>query len=833
MSSRFNSFLQILRTWVILPMALLSLPVISILGTEILRDLRQLRSADSDTVQWTLSQVEIEYTDFQLSLERAREDSDLSQLRQDFDILYSRVTILQDGSVFAEVRAIPEFRQTVAELQEFLDQSAEVIDSANPALLAALPELSTRVDAQRPLARLLFNRALAHFADQSDRQRNRISNTLRHLGFAITASFAALVVLLLYSRTANARTRQRERELARANAHMQTILSTSLDAVIVSDHKGRVLDLNAAAERTFGYSLTEAKGQSVGDLIVPPELRQAHRDGMERMISTGEKKLVGKGRVRLEAVGAQGQRIPVELALQSAVGESGEIIIAFLRDISAQLAAEEELRTARDQALAGEKAKADFLTVMSHEIRTPLTGLLGNLTLIGQSPLSSDQAQYVQNMEISGRQLMEHVNAVLDIAKFEAGKLEISPSVFDLEALLQDIVAGLSGHAERNHTRINWGWEGARLSWVETDRAHLQQILMNLVGNAIKFTKDGEVQIEVEQSGAGPDRRELEFRIIDTGIGIPEEDQAQIFEDFETRDRSRGKVGGTGLGLGIARRLTSALGGDIGVESTPGEGSVFWVRIPVTLAAAPTSPHSVAEGRERQRPLSILLAEDNDINAFVTCKMLSMDGHTVTLVQNGADAVKRATQERFDVILMDIGMPEMDGLQATQAIRAAPAPFSSIPILAFSANVLPEETDRFRAQGVNGFIGKPLQQEEIRQALQSVQDTILDLPAHDVAATGGLLDMLDAEEHAQLTDEFREEGDTLVALLASQLGDTPDLELIAAECHRVASSAALFGAEGFHQALRSLERIAKEGSAAACHDAIDAAIASWADWRSE
>ena len=816
-------------------MALLSLPVITILGAEILRDLRQLRSADSDTVQWTLSQVEIEYTDFQLSLERAKTETDLAQLRQDFDILYSRVVILQDGRVFAEVRTLPEFRRTVGKLQVFLDQTAEVIDSPNPALLAALPDLSARVDAQRPLARLLFNRALSHFADQSDRQRTRISNTLRLLGITIAASFAALVVLLLYSRTANARTRQRERELARANAHMQTILSTSLDAVIVSDHQGRVLDLNTAAERTFGYTLDTAKGKSIGDLIVPPELREAHRAGMARMIATGEKKLVGKGRVRLEAVGVEGQRIPVELALQSAQGESGEIIIAFLRDISAQLAAEEELRTARDQALAGEKAKADFLTVMSHEIRTPLTGLLGNLTLMGQSPQSPEQTQYIQNMEISGRQLMEHVNAVLDIAKFEAGKLEISPSTFDLGALLQDIVDGLSGQAERNRTQMSWGWEGAALTWVETDRAHLQQILMNLVGNAIKFTTDGAVQIEVEQSGAGTEKREIEFRIIDSGIGIPEEDQAQIFEDFETRDRSKGKVGGTGLGLGIARRLTSALGGEIGVESTPGEGSVFWVRIPITLAAAPSSPQAVAEGGKEQRPLTILLAEDNDINAFVARKMLSMDGHKVTLVQNGVDAVDRATCERFDVILMDIGMPGMDGLQATQAIRAAAEPYCATPILAFSANVLPEETERFRAKGMNGFIGKPLQQDEIRHALQVVQDNLRDTPTPvtEPAGDGGLLALLDADEHAQLTLEFRDEGDTLVALLELQRDGTPDFDLIVAECHRVASSAALFGADEFHQALRNLERAAKENDVAACHQNIDAALASWHAWRSE
>lgn len=819
----------------VLPLVILTIPLIWLLGREIYRDLENLQSADSDTVQWTLSQAEIEFLDFQLTLSADPGDVDLDALRRDFDILYSRVAILRDGRVFATVRQVPGFGKAVQEMQSFLDDTAPLIDGNDDALRAGLPALQEQVRSLRPLARQLFMQGLSHFADQSDSQRARLSATLRNLSLVIMTSLTALGLLFLYSRAANARTRQRERELEHANAHMQTILSTSLDAVIVSDHHGHVLDLNAAAESTFGYPLEHAKGKSIGDLIVPPELREAHRAGLERMISTGERKLVGHGRIRLEAMHANGTRLPVELALQSASGEQGEVIIAFLRDISAQLEAEDDLRNARDQALAGEKAKADFLTVMSHEIRTPLNGLLGNLTLIGQSRLDSEQIRFVRNMEISGRQLMKHVNAILDIAKFEAGMTVLSPTSFHLGRFLQEIVDGLSGQAEHQRSTIEWEWEGKPLEWVRTDHSRLEQILMNLVGNAIRFTQDGQIRIEAEQFRGNKTKCDVEFRVIDTGIGIPEEDQERIFEDFESRDMTHARTsGGTGLGLGIARRLVGALGGEIGVESTPGEGSVFWFRIPVTPVHAPDpEDEAPASQQPRVEPLSILVAEDNDINAFVARRMLEQDGHSVRIAQDGHEAVALATSTRFDVILMDISMPGMDGLEATRAIRAAAAPWNTVPILAFSANVLPEDTDRFRSEGMNGFISKPLQQEELHRALASTtgQNAAQAAPSAP-ALSGGLADMLDAGELADLTRDFLAEGDGFVDALDGVSAGTLDPGFIADECHRISGSAALFGAMDFRDALKALEAAARKDDRPGCMTGIETLRRVWETTRS-
>ncbi|NRB17414.1 MAG: response regulator [Rhodobacteraceae bacterium] len=782
-----------------------------------------MRSADTDTVQWTLSQVEIEYLDFLLTLERASspETPDLSAVRKDFDILYSRVGILHKGRLFAPTREIDKFLISVTEVRDFLDRSTTVIDGPDVDLQAAIPDLLSQANALRPQIRSLFIQGLAHFTRQSDEQRSRVFATLTELAIISVTILVALGALSLYSMFANSQTQERGRALARTNAHMQTILSTTREAIIVADAKGKVLDLNAASETTFGYTLEAVKGQSIGDLIVPPELRDAHRAGLARLMRPGKNRLAGTERVRREAIRADGERIPIELALQPAKGEDDDLIIVFARDISHQLDAETQLRKARDQALAGEKAKANFLAVMSHEIRTPLNGLLGNLTLVSKTRLDADQTTFIQNMEISGRQLMHHVNSILDIAKFESGKTAVTHSIFHLGQFLQDIVDSQSGHAGHNQTTIEWEWLGPGLAWVKTDRTILEQILLNLVGNAIKFTQAGRIRIELERLTPNDGDCTVELRIIDSGIGISQADQVRIFEDFETCDPTFTRdSGGSGLGLGIARRMVRRLGGKIGVESTPGEGSVFWFRLPFLSVPEPLDTTKEEKVKAAERPLSILVAEDVETNAFVARKLLERDGHKVTITADGLSTVARARAELFDVILMDISMPGMDGLQATQEIRTAPAPFCDVPILAFSANVLPQQTDHFRASGMDGFIGKPLQLPELRRALQAVLDKSLSVNA---GKTESPLDdsptmaqeLLDQPEYDSFLGRFFAEGDALLEELATDPLVTMGFDSIAAKCHRIRSTASLFGAADFADKLGALEIAARNSDAAA------------------
>ncbi len=819
--SRFG--IRFSKAWIVPSFALLCIVLIGILARSVLGDLSELRAARTDSVQWTLSQVESEFLGYQMSLNKAQSGSaeDLRTLRKDFDVFFSRHDIIAHGAVFSGARDQDSFSVADQAIDAYLTETAPFIDGADADLVDALPALIERSEALTPIVRGLYASGLSYFAEANDGLRARLSETLLQLTGATLLLMGLLIVLALYLRNANRHSELRGQKLTRANAHLETILSTSLDGVIVSDRHGNVLDFSAAAEKMFGYKMADILGKNIGELIVPPALREAHAEGMRRMLATGQKKLVGHGRIRIEACRADGSLFPVELALESGMGEDGEIIIAFLRDISAQVEAEQELREARDAALAGEKAKAEFLAVMSHEIRTPLSGLLGNLQLLGGTRLSKEQAQFTGNMDISGRQLMGHVNAILDIAKFESGRVAVRDETFHLARLVQEIVDAQSSQAENRNTAMSWQWMGPAMDWVQSDRDHIQQILMNLVGNAIKFTENGRIDIELEQIGDETGVPLVEFRIIDTGIGIAEGDLERIFEDFETSARPGGMIDSTGLGLGIAKRLVGLLDGSIGVESTLGEGSVFWVRLPLVKGARPVSIDSDTERDETLRQLEILLVEDNDMNAFVVEKMLKNEGHNVTWAQDGLEAIDWAHKAMFDVILMDINMPRLGGLEATKRIRDEIPQAQDTPIFAFSANVLPEETEKFRQNGMDGFIGKPVQIDEMRAALGSAvfgRDVVVGKAAPQSEAQ-----LMLGDNYEPFLERFLGEADELSEWLSV---DAPRDEVVA-RCHKISSTASMFGAKGYHTALAALERAGKTEGAPDLTDLIAEAKAAW------
>ncbi|MEQ8877091.1 MAG: ATP-binding protein [Phycisphaerales bacterium] len=796
------------------------------LSSEVISDLERQRSASSDNVQWTLTQVEVEHLSLLNALEHhmhAPEGllpiaADLDEVRRQFDIFYSRVDTLNSSRLFAELRADPEFSEPLEAVTGFLERTVPLIDGPNAELEGEVIATWEEAREIRGDVREIAIGGLSYFARTADARRDDTARTLAHLAALSAVLLLALALVSLYLLYVNNVTRRRGDALGRANHRMNTILSTSLDGVIVTDTEGRVMEFNPAAEAIFKYSLEEARGRTIDKLIVPPDMRDAASVDMRQMRWGDEQPVVGQGRIQLEAMRANGKVFPAELALQSAHDGDEEIVIGFVRDISKRKANEAELISARDRALAGEKAKADFLAVMSHEIRTPLNGLLGNLSLLKNARPTQEQARFINNMEVSGQVLLNHVDTVLDIARFEAGKLSVKREAADLGALMQEIVDGQSGNAASRGNVIEWQWVGAARPWVATDTQRLRQILLNLVGNAIKFTEDGRVSLEVEVAEPGGDGQApvYEFRVIDTGIGIAEEHLERVFEDFHTRDASLGRsAGGTGLGLGIARRFAKAMGGDIGVESTPGEGSVFWVRLPLKEAEA-----TAQERRETRTPgpvegLELLVVEDNPINLEVIRNMLKIDGHKVTEATDGKSGVDAAMARRFDAILMDISMPVMDGPTATRHIREGGGPSSDVPILAVSANVLPDAVEGFREAGMNAFLGKPISLSALRQALASVTGEEADAAGDTEAAGEAQLTSIRANlgeaAFAGLVAQLVEEGDALIPRLARPGRTEEALNELAAECHKFAGSVAMFGALDMRDVLVEFETAAKAG----------------------
>ncbi len=407
-----------------------------------------------------------------------------------------------------------------------------------------------------------------------------------------------------------------------------------------------------------------------------------------------------------------------------------EEVIASCLEITALKQAERELRAAKERAEAADRAKSEFLAVMSHEIRTPLNAVLGFASLLQQSPLNEEQQSWLKTIGTSGESLLALINDILDFSKIEAGHLELRAEPVAFASLLDQLGSMFRSRAEAKGVTVDVSIPADLPPIIVTDPQRLTQILTNLVGNAVKFTPQGSVRLTAHTLPADAtdaDRR-IYFSIQDTGIGIPENRRDRLFKPFSQVDSSTTRTyGGTGLGLAISDRLVRLLGGEISVESTPGQGSTFsfFIRagVPTSLSPffdppsapvpppAPTTPAS----------LRILVAEDQAQNRQLIQRVLETRGYRPHLVENGRMAVEAALDQPFDVVLLDLRMPEMDGYEAARSIREKLDSVAQPRIYALTANVFPEDRARCTKVGMDGILTKPLNFKELFDTLESLR----------------------------------------------------------------------------------------------------------------
>jgi signal transduction histidine kinase/DNA-binding NarL/FixJ family response regulator len=383
------------------------------------------------------------------------------------------------------------------------------------------------------------------------------------------------------------------------------------------------------------------------------------------------------------------------------------------------LATGRQMTAASEAARRAGQSRAEFLAAMSHEIRTPMTGVLGMVDLLAAEQLSPLQRRYVEGMRASGRHLVNVINDILDFTRIESGRLELEQIDFSLPDVLERVRSLVHPLAVERGLALQMKLNPHSPPVLCGDPTRLQQVLLNLTTNAVKFTDEGTVTVtvaHVPQDDAGLRYR---FEVRDTGVGIPADRQGELFNAFRQADETISRrFGGSGLGLAISKRLVEAMGGSIGMESAPGRGSLFWFELPVAIGDMGRLGTRGDPDRKPSQPRRILVAEDVEINRQILGTTLRRAGHTLTFAHDGEQAVKLAQEQTFDLVLMDVQMPIMDGIEATRRIRQLPGSNSEIPILALTANVMAQERERYLSAGMDECLTKPIDWDQLFGAIE-------------------------------------------------------------------------------------------------------------------
>jgi PAS domain S-box-containing protein len=752
-------------------------------------------------------------------------------------------------------------------------------------------------------------------------------------------------------------------ELARQHGYLDALIASTPVAIAVLDQQRAVRSVNPAFEALFGYSAGEVVGAGIDELIVPESLRSESTD-LEARARQGE-----TVRVEVERMRKDGRPIQVRLSAAAVKAAADGALVALYEDISDRKAAEAAMREARDLAERVARARSAFLANMSHEIRTPMNAVLGFVELVLDTELGPEQRRALELVRTSSEALLTILNDILDYSKIEAEHLELESIPFDLPKVVHATATLLAVRAREKHLELTVDVPPDVPQMVRGDPTRVRQVLMNLIGNAIKFTEQGEVDVSASVTQRDDDGAAVEFRVRDTGIGIPQAQLATIFQEFTQADASMTRrYGGTGLGLAISRRLVALMGGELAVTSEVGRGSEFGftLRLPLeaaqataraavslggrrllvvddnetnrrivrdmlgaegmavheasradaglealrraaragtpydlaildaqmpdqdgfelatavradralretrlliltsagqkgdgercrqlgiqayltkpiaradlveavgtVLAGTASAPgaaelvtrHSIAESRHALR---ILLAEDNPVNQQVATAMLLKRGHQVDVVGNGREAVDAVAQEAYDLVLMDIQMPEMDGFEATEKIRALPQG-RTLPIIALTAHALSGERERCLARGMSGYLAKPFKAHDLFAAVEGwaaqPSDTApTPAPAVDLAAFRRTMEEAGA---AEAVDGILE---TFLATLPRRLdalvvaaGGT-DAEPLQRAAHAFKSAAGTIGAGHLAALLEETERAALSGDLAGARDKLE------------
>ncbi|MBC2834747.1 response regulator [Paragemmobacter straminiformis] len=819
---------QRVRNLILVVVGLVTVAATAYVFTDIDHQLERSSSVDSDNVTWSVAQVEVDTLKLQRAVSQALAHPDdtsrLEAVRLLFDIFYSRFNIMARSDQMAALPINHELREELWAPGAFFERITPVMDGPDKGLVTALPSLDVEMQIMADDVRHHVVSSLQDLIVTGDARRHELRKSLQVFAAAALALMGVLAGFALVIVLQNRAQQRRSETTERAVHNLRATIENSLDAVVVADMSGTITECNRSAETLFGLTRDIARGRRLSDLLA--------KDGFDDPLAAlhhprrgggGSEADLLDGRIQMTGRHADGRDLPVEVALTQAKGAGGEpMSIAFIRDISERIEREESLRRARNDALKGEEAKSRFLAVMSHEMRTPLNGLIAAAELMQNSTTLDQRQSWLSEIVLScGWAALDQVNNVLELTRLGNDQTgSYVASVFSPVQVIRDLMLQNQPQATKRGNLLHFEEPQTAVPLVNAPRQLFLRVLYNLIGNAIKFTDGGAVTVTLSTEVSGGSIR-LVVSVIDTGIGIAEADLERIFHNFETLDASYARMReGTGLGLGIAKLSAEAMGGEIRVESQLGKGTTFTLDVTLPIAESGQQDSARTEGPlPETRALSILVVEDNPINSLLLTEMLRLRGHTVANAVDGLEAVEQAGRATFDLILMDISMPRMDGLDATRNIRKEGAS-RDVPIIGVTANASPDKLPEFLGAGMNDVLVKPI----TRGALMNIIDQHVSAGRHRPV---GMSLAVPAEQSPVLnadvfTETLEEMGSAFVESLAGKLlaetasvidhlrdlATTGSFSEAAKAAHKTAGAAAAIGLSGLYNTLSAYERAA-------------------------
>lgn len=832
------------RTSILL--ALLSVAVLVLIysAVEFRAQMDKSQAANSDNRVWSISQLEVDHRNLLWALaklknqqEAAREFSgkttDVKRLLADlavaFDVFYSRVTVVEAALASAD---LPDSsRDAVATTIRDRDQLADMFDTMDPYDSSQLQAFEDAVIGLSEPTRSVVLGALGYFVAEAMESRKYEAVIWTRLLIASVFLLIIMAVAMCISALLHRQlTRQLELIKAQTN-NIRLVYESSMMAVVVTNRDGDIQLFNSAAEQTFGCSEIEAKGRNIADMMIPHHRLEKHKRDMKIFHETGKGAFIDQGTKRTTSLRRDGTEFPIELSIRSERDAQGdEILIAFIRDVSEQLAYETNLRDARDEARRHAEAKTMFLATMSHEMRTPLHGLLASLDLIEDHNIDRTTRDLIKTARNCGLRTMHQINDVLELTQIGEVQEPLSPfaPVQTVSGIMNELRA--LARDRGNHLTLNVIGEVEDTIWLGRPQMFVRA-MYNLIGNALKFTKDGSVKISLTFVSISEGAPRLCVSVKDNGIGISSEDQVHLFNLFFTSnaDDPVHQRDSTGLGLPIAQACISKLGGTIVVESQLGVGSVFSFDIPLKALQDSQTPHfNLADTIQLPASLGLrcLVVDDNQVNLDLTAQMLRRLGCDVVTCDSGEKAVVVAFEQRFDVILMDLNMPGgISGTEATRQIRAQETTLAlSVPtvVLALTADTTFDGSARPSQSGIDGVLHKPVRMHDLQTALG---------PFALRSSTGAeKIDGADINTDDPQNIDFEELFDLIGQAHAERLlnGVLSDIDaaLNAIRCrnadaadhlHRAIGSTATVGLLEFSQQMRHAEDLARAGASIALY----------------